>query len=278
MKKESLINLYPLSKTLKFKLIPIGETENYFEQRKLLEEDKRRSEYFDIAKKVIDRRHKAFIESSLKEFKLDDLNDYACLYLKTARNPEDTQKMDDIADKMRKSIEKNFSSQVVFKKLFSEEMIRELVLEEVKTQEEHDACNSFHNFTTYFMGFHENRKNIYKAEKKSTEVAFRIVDQNLPKFLDNTKLKNKVTNCLSDKDISTLQNNFAYAFDNKELKIFQSEYFNECLNQDGIDKYNQLIGGFTLSSGEKIQGLNEIINLYNQREKEKIPKFKMLYK
>jgi CRISPR-associated protein Cpf1 len=63
--------------------------------------------------------------------------------------------------------------------------------------------------------------------------------------------------------------------------MFSLGYFNETLTQNGIDKYNALIGGFTPEEGkEKIKGLNEYINLYNQtaKKEERLPKLKPLFK
>ncbi|MBU1167427.1 type V CRISPR-associated protein Cas12a/Cpf1, partial [Patescibacteria group bacterium] len=56
---------------------------------------------------------------------------------------------------------------------------------------------------------------------------------------------------------------------------------NRMLTQKQIDAYNLIIGGMTIQEGErKIQGLNEYINLYNQKQnkKNKMPKLKQLYK
>ena len=36
--KEQFINRYPLSKTLRFSLIPVGETENNFNKNRIYEE------------------------------------------------------------------------------------------------------------------------------------------------------------------------------------------------------------------------------------------------
>ena len=63
--------------------------------------------------------------------------------------------------------------------------------------------------------------------------------------------------------------------------MFRLDFFNETLTQLGIDKYNSLIGGYTHEEGkEKIKGLNEYINLYNQtaKKEERIPKLKPLFK
>lgn len=63
--------------------------------------------------------------------------------------------------------------------------------------------------------------------------------------------------------------------------VFVLNYYNNVLTQKQIDVYNALVGGRTLDDGTKIKGLNEYINLYNQKQKDKLsrlPKFKSLYK
>ena len=46
--------LYPLSKTLRFELIPQGKTLEHFEKNGLLETDAHRAEIYILVKKIID--------------------------------------------------------------------------------------------------------------------------------------------------------------------------------------------------------------------------------
>ena len=124
---------------------------------------------------------------------------------------------------------------------------------------------------------------MYSDEAKSTAIAFRLIHENLPKFLDNIKVFEKA------KSIPQLQENCKLLY--KEIEeylniskideVFELGYFNEALTQNDIDVYNLIIGGRTAKEGvQKIQGLNEYINLYNQKQdkKNRIPKLKVLYK
>ena len=52
--KEQFINRYPLSKTLRFSLIPVAETENNFNKNLLLEKDKQRAENYEKVKAIRD--------------------------------------------------------------------------------------------------------------------------------------------------------------------------------------------------------------------------------
>jgi len=62
---DKFTGLYPLSKTLKFELIPIGKTLEYIEKNGLLDQDKHRADNYVEVKRIIDKYHKQFIEDSL---------------------------------------------------------------------------------------------------------------------------------------------------------------------------------------------------------------------
>lgn len=103
-------------------------------------------------------------------------------------------------------------------------------------------------------------------------MATRIVDQNLKRFCENIQLFKSVKNKV---DFAEVGKNFSVKLD----AIFSLEYYNSCMLQDGINQYNKILGGFTKENGEKIKGLNELINKYRQDNKgDKLNFFKLLDK
>ena len=161
-------------------------------------------------------------------------------------------------------------------------------------------------FYGYLSGFNQNRENYYETSKEaSTAVATRIISENLPKFCDNLIQFECITKKRKDKSIERMERKVEYlgAYNylkgkNKETQIrdaktnlmmeakpiveelFDIKYFAESLSQDGIEKYNKIIGHHNL-----------LINLYNQakRAEEKdlkknektfknLPPFKTLFK
>ena len=276
--------LYPVSKTLRFALKPQGRTLEYIEKNGLLEQDEHRASSYILVKKIIDDYHKAFIANALRDFKLYSLEDYYLYYNIQKRDDEQKKKFEDIQSKLRKQIADRFTKEESFKNLFAKELIKENLIEFVQTVEDRELIKEFESFTTYFTGFHENRKNMYSAEEKSTAIAYRLIHQNLPKFIDNMRVFEKIAN-------SPVKDKFQTILSDNQLgpviqvmaveDMFRLDYFNETLTQIGIDKYNSLCGGFSPNEGkEKIQGLNEYINLYNQtaKKEERIPKLKPLFK
>lgn len=282
--KEQFINCYKLTKTLRFSLIPVGKTEDNFNNKLLLERDKQRAENYEKVKGYIDRFHEAYIDSVLINTRVKKVNEYADLYWKNNKNDSDTKVMESLEDDMRKQISKQLKPPAGgFKRLFGKELICEDLPAFLTDENEKETVECFKNFTTYFKGFNTNRRNMYSEEKKSTTIAYRCVNDNLPRFLDNVKSFQKVFDSLSDETITMLNNDLFNAFGRNIEDIFSVDYFEFVLAQSGIDTYNSMIGGYTCSDGTKIQGLNECINLYNQQvaknEKSKrLPLMKPLYK
>lgn len=281
--KEQFINCYPLSKTLQFSLIPVGKTEDNFNKKLLLERDKQRAENYEKVKGYIDSFHKEYIESVLINARVEKIDEYADLYWKSNKDDSDAKAMESLENDMRKQISKQLKSNARYKRLFGKELICEDLPSFLTDKDERETVECFRSFTTYFKGFNTNRENMYSSDEKSTAIAYRCINDNLPRFLDNVKSFQKVFDNLSDGTITKLNTDLYNIFGRNIEDIFSVDYFEFVLAQSGIDIYNSMIGGYTCSDGTKIQGLNECINLYNQQvaknEKSKrLPLMKPLYK
>lgn len=263
--KEQFINCYPLSKTLRFSLIPVGKTEDNFNKKLLLESDKQRAENYENVKSYIDRFHKEYIKSALANARIEKINEYAALYWKSNKDDSDAKAMESLEDDIRKQISKQLTSTANFKRLFGKELICEDLPAFLTDENEKETVECFRSFTTYFNGFNTNRKNMYSSEKKSTAIAYRCVNDNLPRFLDNIKTFQKIFDNLSDETITKLNTGLYNRFGRKIEDIFSVDYFDFVLTQSGIDIYNSMIGVYTCSDGTKIQGLNKRIDRYNQQ-------------
>lgn len=281
--KEQFINCYPLSKTLQFSLIPVGKTEDNFNKKLLLERDKQRAENYEKVKGYIDRFHKEYIESVLVNARVEKIDEYADLYWKSNKDDSDAKAMESLENDMRKQISKQLKSNARYKRLFGKELICEDLPSFLTDKEERETVECFRSFTTYFKGFNTNRENMYSSDEKSTAIAYRCINDNLPRFLDNVKSFQKVFDNLSDETITKLNTDLYNTFGRNIEDIFSVDYFEFVLAQSGIDIYNSMIGGYTCSDGTKIQGLNECINLYNKQDAEnekskRLPLMKQLYK
>lgn len=280
MKKiNNFTNLYSVMKTERFKLIPIGKTEDNFCINNLLAEDEHRSKSYEYVKQYLDRYYKDYIDKILPMVKLDGLNEYAELYYKLNKTESEKKEMQKVEDKLRKQIADALTSNKKYNTLFKKDVIKDLP-DFLTDAEEIERVKEFFEFSTYFSGFFNNRKNMFTAEEKSTGIAYRCINENLPRFLDNVKSFGKVKT-VAPEIVESINTEFEDLFSIKAEDLFCADGFTYALCQADIDRYNQVIGGYSNSDKSKIQGLNEKINLHNQQTKEKdkrLPKLKPLYK
>ena len=280
--RNNYINKYDLQKTLRFSLIPQGKTLENIEKFGVLNVDEKRAEKYKVVKKLIDSKHKAFIEKCLHNLSLgDELLIYYDLYRNKNKSDNEVDEMKRYEEILRKKIAKAFTSDSDYKRLFGKDLFDENLYNLAETDEEKEAIELFCNgFTTYFSNFNTNRENMYSSEEKSTAISFRLVNQNLPKFIDNIIAFEEIAKSSLTDRFEELKAEFSGlgVFEVKDL--FSIDYFNFVLSQSGITLYNNFIGGYTTSDGVKIQGLNEYINLYNQEHKDKqnLPLMKPLFK
>ena len=122
---EKFTRIYPLQKTLRFELKPIGRTLEHIMSSGLLEQDQHRAESYVRVKEIIDDYHKAFIESVLDDFKLqyadegkkNSLEEYYTCYMCRSKDEPQKKLFEDIQGKLRKQIADSFSKDDRFKRL-----------------------------------------------------------------------------------------------------------------------------------------------------------------
>lgn len=282
---DQFTNLYNVQKTLCFELQPLGKTKDYIEKNGILMRDEKRAEDYKTVKGIIDEYHKKYIEGRLWDFKLplasegkhNSLEEYKALYEVSKRSEADEAAFKEVKDNLRSIIAKQLTNAPAYKRIFGKELIREDLIEFLEDEEDKEIVSQFADFTTYFGGFHKNRENMYVAEEKSTAIAYRLIHQNLPKFMDNMKAFAKIAE-------TSVAEHFADIYEaSKEMlnvgsieEIFRLDYFSETLTQPHIEVYNSIIGKRVLEDGTEIKGINEYVNLYNQQQKDKSQRLPLL--
>jgi len=278
---DDFIGKYGVSKTLSFELLPQGATLEWMEKKELLAEDEHRAESYEKVKQMMDEFHRFFIDDVLGDFRLAGLSEYVSLYEKPDKDEKEKADFEACQENLRKQIANAFKKHPVFSHLFSKDLIREELVNFYKGRKEVAYLQEFLHFTTYFKGFYDNRANIYVAEPISTSIGYRLIHQNLPKFLDNRKVFFQICNSPLHQVFGTLEENLKKYLPKCSVeKMFEIEAFSDYLTQEGIENYNLLLSGYSDEEGNKIQGLNEYIHLYNQKvpKCEQIGKLQPLYK
>lgn len=314
---KDFTNLYELSKTLRFELRPTGKiidsidlktgeikkitmTEKMLLENGVFDNDKLIQEKYKKTKPYFDRLHREFVEESLSDILLRELDDYEIIlsdWKKDKKNKDKQKRLQIKEAELRKQVVNFFNekarewiqrySNLRFKgegvELFFEEGVFALLKEKYGKEDDANIKNekfnkvvsifdSWRGFTGYFKKFQETRKNFYKDDGTSTALATRIIDQNLRRFTDNLQDFKRVNKKI---DFLEIENNFG----KKMRDVFSFNFYNKCLLQNDIDFYNQIIGGKTLGNGKKLRGINELINEYRQKNKgEKLSFLKVLDK
>lgn len=282
---DQFTNKYQVQKTLRFRLIPNEKTKEHITKRGFIDADKVLNEKYHLVKPLIDNIHKAFIDETLKKivYNWQTLGD-AIVNFKKSNTVENKNKVIFEQEKARKTIVDWFEGKAgsdsckreqkeAFKKLFGKEIFNKLLINDSSglTKEEKELVKSFDGFTTYFMGFNESRKNIYSKEAKSTAVAFRIVNDNFSKFLYDCETYSEITEKYP-MFFDDMENEYQKAGLLKQARlkdIFNIGYYNNVLGQEQIDIFNQIIGGIAGAAGsKKLKGINEVINIAMQQNKE----------
>ncbi len=258
---KQFIGTYPVSKTLRFELKPIGRTQEWMEKNHVLENDGKRAEHYPRVKELIDSYHKKCINESLKKVQLDwnPLRDVVENY-RHNKSDEAKKALVEEQNKMRNEICKKLSEFEHYKELVKADTPSKLINDILPHEESLDA---FDKFAVYFEGFQENRRNIYSNKAISTSVAYRLVHDNFPKFLANLEVFENIK-AICPEVIQKVSSEMASFLNGIKIKdVFTIEYYNSVLTQDGIDFFNQILGGVA-KDGDKYQGINELTNQFIQ--------------
>lgn len=277
-KLSNFTNKYQLSKTLRFRLEPVGGTEEFIKRNQFIEEDERRAVDFKKMKKILDKYHKSFIEDVLSKHVIDD-DDLQLLY-KSYNSADNNEKrkanIEKQQEKLRKSIAKSFTENK-YKEVCKGDYIKKIL--ETAAIEERPIVEMFKDFTTYFTGYNQNRENMYVDDAKSTAISFRLINQNLNKFMDNIKIYSKVAATLPEAVKQVYTDFEEYLNVNSLDELFAIDNYTNVLTQAQIEAYNAIIGGRTEKDKKKqVKGLNQYIQEYNSTHKDsRLPKLIQLF-
>ncbi len=290
MSFERLTNIASISKTLRFRLKPVGKTLENLEKLGKLDKDFERNNFYPILKNIADDYYRQYIRNRLTDLNLDWIKLYYAHELLNSTDKESKKNLTTIQSEYRKillnilsgELDKNgekFSKDIVKKnkelygKLFKKEFILEILPKFVENtniynKEYFNGINLYNKFTTRLSNFWEARKNIFTDKDIATGIPFRVVNENFVYFYKNIQVFNKNIKYLEDK-LDNLEKNLKsegiMSIDKSIKDFFNPNGFNYVITQKGIDTYQAIRGGFTKENGEKVQGINEILNLIQQQ-------------
>lgn len=263
---------YPLSKTLRFELKPLGKTLAHIHAKNFLQKDATLADSYQKIKPILDEYHRDFIELALKDIELMELENFHTHYLALKQNKTNNNAKKSLQDLQKKlceaianKLEKAQKDNSLFSKLHSADLFNEDILkkwvEDTKTQhlDKISDIERFKRFAGYFNGFQTSRKNFYSKEAKKGSIAYRIVYENLPRFCNNMDVLKVITQ--NHPELYTAIQKIL-----SDVDLLDINCYDKCLSQSGIDKYNRMIGEINKKSNEynqqnKLTGRNKIANL-----------------
>lgn len=265
---KQFIGIYPVSKTLRFELRPVGKTQEWIEKNKVLENDEQKAEDYPKVKALIDDYHKVCIRESLKDIHLDWHPLKTAIEEHRKNNNDDNKKaLEKEQESMRKQIAAAIKEFRHYKELTAPTP-QKLIDNVFPDIYDADALKSFNRFSIYFRGFQENRNNIYSAEAISTGVPYRLVHDNFPKFLANIEVYENIRTACPDVLEQVAEELQPFLEGVMIDDIFKTDFYNALLTQEGIDFFNQVLGGVSEEGKQKYRGINEFSNLYRQQHPE----------
>lgn len=265
---KQFIGVYPISKTLRFELRPVGKTQEWIEKNKVLENDESKAADYPVVKKLIDEYHKVCIRESMKNVHLDwnPLKEAIEEYQKT-KSDEAKKRLETEQTMMRKQIATAIKDFKHYKELTAATP-SDLITSVLPEFSDNEALKSFRGFASYFIGFQENRNNIYSPDAISTGVPYRLVHDNFPKFLSNLEVYDKIKATCPEVIQQASEEMQPFLEGVMIDDIFSLDFYNSLLTQDGIDFFNRVIGGVSEEDKQKYRGINELVNLYRQQHKD----------
>ena len=262
---ENFTNKYKLSKTLRFGLIPQGETLRYIEERGLLEEDEFRAEMKKKVQALADGYHRAFIDKTLGNLHLEGVEDYADIYLYPEGYDDAAESLRVVTESLIGQVSAALTGAPEFKRMFSNKLWKEILPEFYADDKDAlSAIDFFDGFSSYFVGYYNVRKFIYDDSGNIGTVGSRVVNDNLPVFIVNRERFRKISDVLTS-EMKVAERELQMFLSGDDLSFsFSLDGFDAVITQTGIDRYNQIIGGYTKEDGAKVRGINEYVSMHNQ--------------
>lgn len=287
MKKfKDLTKVYPLSKTLAFKLVPVGNTDNNIHSGGILKADKELEDDFMRLKEIADGFHKDFIEDILGDVrlvlrdkgKLDSLEEYARLFDSDRKSDENLQaQFAQVQTALRQQIGKAFTADSRFAKLDKKEFVTELLAGRV-TGADKSLVARFNGFTSYLGGYNTSRLGFYEDNDKVSTIPNRIIMENLPVFYTNICIYENMREVLGKELMDQIYSEFEAYLNVKDMdEFFSLPNFNHVLTQAQIEVYNGILNGFNTEKG-RVEGINYYARRWNMQRAEGEKEMPMLKK
>lgn len=273
-KITDLRHLYPVSKTICFRLEPVGKTLENIRKHGLLEADADIADGFQTAKEVLDRMYRDYIGLSLTGKRLpwgdpSDEGSVAALHARLER--KDWAAADATENRLKKAVAEMFRDTALPDGTKpAADLTKKAIIKAARPYaangEETAALAKTEEYFGLAQKFLNQRAGLFSASEKGNTVPNRTID-NIRTHFANARLYGRY---LEEPGLGALVNERYRGLagtgePETAAEFFSPSYACTLLTQESIDRYNAVIGGFTLNDGTKIKGINETVNEYNAK-------------
>ncbi len=258
---DEFTGLFPVNKTIRWELRPVGQTAKIMEQEGFLERDRSRKDSYKVVKGLADECYRRFIDENLETLELDwDKLAGAMGAFQRTKEQKERKELNKMKDEMRNAISSHFCKDVRSKSLFEADILTRYIPEMDLSEGEKDSLKEFDRFAGYFQDFFKNRENIIKTARGSC--AYRIVDDNFPRHFENCRKYESIRRDYPE-IIKELRESMK-GFTDPDI-LFSINNYNRLVRQKDIDEYNTVLGSVFLSEKDVHKGLNPILNEFHQK-------------
>ena len=253
---EKLTKQFEVSKTLRLGLRPTDQTTKNIAENGIVDEAKEVMRCKDITENVVDRALKKYLAERLSSLCLD-ITAFKAEYTSGNNNKKElfTQ-----ASALRNIVANHLKDNGRFASLFHGKNGFISTARAEATDEESSSVEFYDHFAADSgKNYEKHRLQLFDNMKNPNSVATRIVDDNLPIYLDNAfKLGLYESAGLLSGNLSELTKAAGYA----DIMDMASDNYT-VFTAEAIMSYNILIGGVA-GEDKHIKGLNQLANEHNQ--------------
>lgn len=260
---DKFASLYPVTKTLRFRLLPQGRTEENMQAAKVLENDLERSEAAAVVKGLIKKYHLQFISDTLSGSTLswqaltETLDKFKADHTATAE-------LDSALAAYRCKLAELFTKSPKYKVMATPVSIIKEILKTETDPENIAALNKLNGYTYIIFDYVSTRMLTYSADAKATSLAYRLVDENYLRFYQDISAAAEISAVLEEA-----------GFDNAEVEAFIRTDYNTCLTSEGIASFNAAAGSINQFVNQLLQQ-NPVLQSEPALRRHLQPLYKML--
>ena len=252
---EKLTKQFEVNKTLRIGLKPTEQTTKNIADSGIIEEAKEVIRCKDVSQAVVDRALKKYLSERLSSLHID-ISAYKAEY---TSGITDKKQLFAQASALRNTIANHLKDDNRYKSLLVGKINFIATARTEATEEESTSVEFYDKFAADSKDYEISRFQLFDNLKNANAIATRIVDDNLPVYLDNAaRLGLYASIGFLSENTPELMKAAGYT----DIMDMASDDYN-FFTADAIMSYNTIIGGVVNEDGSQTMGINQLVNEYN---------------